>query len=248
MQAIVSLTFDDGLRCHFERALPVLNAHSLPATFFLVANSDRALKDGFRHPRWKKTNWNKKDIHLLTSMIRQGHEIGSHSVHHRHPFLDRDPAFEAVWSKKWIEDRLQAEVSSYCYPFSHFTEPIRNAVIEAGYKQARCGAYEAYYPLEDKIDKFKIDCRLISKFGYESIRGNFLGKYGAENVGGWLRSGCWHVLMFHGIGVLKDGWWPIPAAEFERQMAELAALRDSGAVEVVTFNEGAQKFSHGDQS
>jgi peptidoglycan/xylan/chitin deacetylase (PgdA/CDA1 family) len=102
MQSLISLTFDDGLRCQFDRALPILNSHGLPATFFLVANGDRVLKDGLSHPRWRKTNWSKKDVQLFTRMIQQGHEIGSHSVHHRQPFLDRDPVFEAECSKKWI--------------------------------------------------------------------------------------------------------------------------------------------------
>ena len=243
MTSLLSLTFDDGVRCHFERALPILNSHGLPGSFFLVANTDRSLKDGHRHPRWRKTNWNKKDIQLFYSMIQQGHEIGSHSVHHRQPFLDRDPAFEAACSKKWIEERLNTEVSSYAYPFCHFSDPIRDAVISAGYKQARWGANEAYYPFADPIDRFKIDCRLISKFGYERVRNNFIGQYGAEDVDGWVRPGFWHVLMFHGIGVIQDGWWPIPTEEFERQMALLAALRDSGAVEVVTFKEGAKRFN-----
>lgn len=247
MQSLISLTFDDGLRCQLERALPILNAHGLPATFFLVANNDRALKDGLRHPRWKKSNWSKKDVQLFRSMIQMGHEIGSHSVHHRHPFLDRDPKAEAEQSKEWIENRIGVEISSYCYPFCHFTNPIKDAVVNAGYKQARWGANEAYYQLEGAIDKFKVDCRLVSKFGYERIRGNFVGKYGAENVDDWVRPACWHVLMFHGIGSIKDGWWPIPVAEFERQMDELAKLRNAGAVEVVTFQEGAQRFGAEEQ-
>jgi hypothetical protein len=44
---------------------------------------------------------------------------------------------------------------------------------------------------------------------------------------------------------LNDGWSPISVAEFARQMAELAKHRESGAVEVVTFKEGAQRFSRG---
>jgi peptidoglycan/xylan/chitin deacetylase (PgdA/CDA1 family) len=247
MQSIISLTFDDGLRCHFEQALPILNSHGFRATFFLVANSDRVLKDGFRHPRWNKTNWSRKDTQLLAGMIQQGHEIGSHSVHHKHPFLDKDPRFEAEASKKWIEDRLGIEVSSYCYPFCHFSDPIKDAVMEAGYKQARWGAHESYYPLQDPLDKFKVDCRLVAKFGYERVRDNFIGKYGAENVDAWARPACWHVLMFHGIGGINDGWWPIPIAEFAREMADLAVLRDSGAVEVVTFEEGAKRFGCGGQ-
>jgi peptidoglycan/xylan/chitin deacetylase (PgdA/CDA1 family) len=241
MKALVSLTFDDGLRCHFEQALPILNSRGLVGTFFLVANRDSVLKDGFRHPRWKKTKWGKKDIQIFKGMVQQGHEIGSHSVHHKQPYLDRDPAHEAVYSKTWIEDRLNAEVSSYCYPFCHYTEPIRNAVVNAGYQQARWGANESYYPIGSELDLFKVDCRLISKFEYERIGNNFIGKYGAEDVAGWVRPGSWHVLMFHGIGLPKDGYWSIPQLEFVRQIEELAALHDAGAVEVVTFREGAQR-------
>ena len=38
MQSTVSLTFDDGLRCQFQSALPILNSHGMRATFFLIAN------------------------------------------------------------------------------------------------------------------------------------------------------------------------------------------------------------------
>jgi len=248
MQSLISLTFDDGLRCQFEQALPILNQYGLPATFFLVANTDPILKDGCRHPDWSKTDWGEKDIRFLKSMVQRGHEVGAHSVHHRQRVLDKNPKLETEDSKKWIEDRMGIEISSYSYPFSHFTDPIRKAVIDAGYKQARWGANAVYYPLQDPIDHFKVDCRHISKSDYELVGGNVVGKYGAENVGGWLRPGCWHVLMFHGIGTVNDGWWAIPVAEFARQMAELAEHRDAGAVEVVTFKEGAQMISSGRSS
>jgi hypothetical protein len=62
-----------------------------------------------------------------------------------------------------------------------------------------------------------------------------------ENVTGWARPDCWHLLTFHGIGTNQDGWEPISVLKFERQMAELANLRDSGTVEVVTFKNGADR-------
>ena len=247
MQSLISLTFDDGLRCQFEQALPILNRHRLPATFFLVANTDSALKDGHRHPRWRKTDWGKNDIQIIKKMIREGHEIGSHSVHHKLPFLDDDPEFEARQSKRWIEDRTGVEVSSYCYPFCHFTDPIKMAVSNAGYKQARWGANDSYYSPNDPIDQLKIDCRLIGKSNFKRVRGNFVGTHGAEDVDSWVRPGCWHVLMFHGIGTLRDGWWAIPVTEFARQMTELVRHRDSGSVAVVTFEEGARRLSQGGQ-
>jgi peptidoglycan/xylan/chitin deacetylase (PgdA/CDA1 family) len=240
--ALVSLTFDDGLRCQVEHAVPILDQHRFPATFFLVANTDPIHTDGEQHPDWSKTDWGSNDIQFFKSMIQRGHEFGAHSVHHRKPFLDNDPKLEAEGSKQWIEDRLGIEISSYCYPFCHITPPIKSAVIEAGYKQARWGARDVYYPLQNPIDHFMVDCRHVGRSGSEKVGDHYIGRFGAENVDGWLRPGCWHVLMFHGIGTLNDGWWPIPVAEFARQMAELARHRDSGAVEVLAFNDGADRL------
>jgi len=230
MQSLVSLTFDDGLHCHFERALPILNELGFPATFFLVANSEPILADGFEHPNWKKIVWSTEEIALLKKMTQQGHEIGSHSVHHLRDFLDKDPDLEASHSKRWIEKQLGTEISSYCYPFSYFNGRFRRAVVKAGYRQARWGSSGIYYPLRDPIDRFKVDCRLI-------------GEHGTEDVQNWTRPDSWHVLMFHGIGTLDDGWSPISESEFRRQMEALARCRDAGAVEVVTFEDGAQRLS-----
>lgn len=224
--ALISLTFDDGLRCQFDQAVPILERYGLPATFFLVANTDPILTDGVPHPDWSKIDWSEKDVEFLKSMIQRGHEIGAHSVHHRHPFLDSDPKLEAEGSKRWIEDRLGVEIPSYCYPFYRITEPIKRAVVNAGYKQARGGARSSYV-LRGSLDWFGIDCRQISS---------------NENVGGWVRPDRWHVLTFHGVGTDQDGWAPITVVEFARQMAELAKLRDSGAVEVVNFKDGADRL------
>jgi peptidoglycan/xylan/chitin deacetylase (PgdA/CDA1 family) len=176
--ALISLTFDDGLRCQLEQAVPILDKYGFPATFFLTANTDPIHTDGYPHPDWCKVNWCEEDKQILKEMIRRGHEVGAHSVHHSQPFLDDDPNFEAEESKRWIEDRLQVEVPSYCYPFCYITEPIKNAVISAGYKQARGGATASYYASQDSVDWFSVDCRHI-------------GQHGAENVEDWIRPDCW---------------------------------------------------------
>lgn len=243
--ALVSLTFDDGLRCQLERAVPVLDQYGLPATFFLVANTDPIHTDGARHPDWSKTDWSGQDVRSFKDMIRRGHEIGAHSVHHRHPFLDNDPKLEAEGSKKWIEDRLDEETPSYCYPFLYCNDRIRSAVINAGYEQARWGANRNYSPERVPTDLHKIDCRLVARDNPVSVVVGGIqhpvGRDGSEDVNGWVQSG-WYVLMFHGIGTINDGWWPISVAEFARQMAELAKLRDSGAVEIATFKDGADRL------
>jgi peptidoglycan/xylan/chitin deacetylase (PgdA/CDA1 family) len=225
--ALVSLTFDDGLRCQFEQAIPILGKYAFPATFFLVANTDPIHTDGGSHPDWRKIDWSEEDIQLLKGMVQRGNEVGAHSVTHRRPELDNDPKLEAEGSKQWIENRLEVEIPSYCYPFYHVTQPIKSAVISAGYKQARWGTRNSYYARQSTLDWFGVDCHQISR---------------NENVGGWVRSNCWHVLTFHGIGDERDGWEPIPVAEFARQMAELAKHRDSGAVEILTFKDAADRL------
>lgn len=222
--ALVSLTFDDGLRCQFERAVPVLDRYGFPATFFLVANTDPIHTDGGQHPDWRKIDWSNDDIAFLRAMIERGHEIGGHSITHRRPELDDDPKLEAEGSKKWIETRLAAETASYCYPFYHVTPPIKQAVIEAGYKQARGGHNDAFYSVRERLDWFDVDCHQITQ---------------NEQVAQWVQPGRWHILVFHGIGTWDDGWEPISAEQFAAEMEELARLRDSGAVEVVTFKDGA---------
>jgi peptidoglycan/xylan/chitin deacetylase (PgdA/CDA1 family) len=225
--AVISITFDDGLRCQLERAIPILDQHELCATFFLVANTDPIHTDGVQHPDWHKVTWSQGDNQILKGMVQRGHEIGAHSVTHRWQQLFSDPKGEAEKSKSWIENRLDVEIPSYAYPFYRVTKPIKDAVVSAGYKQARGGAGQAYYRLQNQTDYFHVDSRQITS---------------AEDVGSWLRSECWHVLTFHGIGTEDDGWSPIPVAEFARQMADLAKHRDPGAVEVVTFKDGADRL------
>jgi len=218
--ALVSLTFDDGLRCQFEQAVPILDQHGFSATFFLIANTNST----HEQRNWPKIDWSDQDNQFLKSMIPRGHEIGAHSVSHLQARLDADPKGEAENSKRWIEDRLEVEIPSYAYPFYRSSMPIRNAVINAGYQQARLGAGKYYYPLQTQIDFFEVDCRQIS---------------GGEDVDDWPRPGHWHILCYHGI---DWGWSPISVAEFDKQMTELAKHRNGGAVEVVTFREGADRF------
>src|SRR6266446_1039380 len=104
--ALISLTFDDGLRCQFQRAVPTLDRYGFPATFFLVANTDPIFTDGFAERggfNWPKIAWNAHDIQLLKGMVERGHEIGGHTVSHKGPRIVADAAFEASESKRLIE-------------------------------------------------------------------------------------------------------------------------------------------------
>lgn len=220
---IVSLTFDDGLRCQFEQAIPILNQQGLVATFFLIANTGAF----HERPEWRKINWNRADIHFFKNIILQkGHEIGSHSVTHRSAFIysGDDAKSEAEFSKQWIESRLGSEVSSYCYPFYHVTAVAKAAVVKAGYKQARGGSQGSFVS-SPQADLFDLDSRQVSP---------------TDDPSGWSGANSWHVLTYHGIG--PAGWAPIPRNEFARQIRQLAKLRDAGKVDILTFRDAAARW------
>ena len=239
MRSLISITFDDGFRCQFENAVPVLNHYGIPATFFLIANQDPTHDRWLGHTKdWWKIDWREDDIAMLKKLVQGGHEIGSHSVTHHPARMPTQPDIEASESKRLIEGWVGTEVSSFCYPFYSSHSYLANAVRNAGYAQARGGGSPplygpraSYYKIPDggSFDPFNADCRQISR---------------NENVDGWLQPVCWHVLTFHGIGGPQDGWDPITAEQFAAQMAELARHRDSGDVEVVTFKDGASHLRH----
>jgi peptidoglycan/xylan/chitin deacetylase (PgdA/CDA1 family) len=240
VKSIVSLTFDDDLRCQFARAVPALNSFRLPGTFFLIANRNSTHDLWSGHcDDWWKIDWRAEDIAMLRTMVREGHEIGSHSVSH-HPVnlqIPEQSDFEARESKRLIEDRIGTVVSSFCSPFYWSHAYLSDAVKKAGYQQARGGGVApeyvpgaSYYDISRSgfLDRFNVDCRQISQ---------------NENISEWLRPGSWHVLTFHAIGDERDGWEPITTDQFSANMAELAIYRDSGAVEVLTFCQAAERFS-----
>lgn len=226
-QALISLTFDDGLRCQFEKAVPILEGRGMRATFFLIANREATHDSVYGHRNdWWKIDWREDDIADLKKLIYDGHEVGSHSLTHQIPKMQGDPRGEAYESKTLIESWLGTKVTSFCYPYYSSHDYLADAVKHAGYEQARGGAKASYYPVRaaQSYDRFNIDCR--------QVRAN-------DRVAEWVQAGSWHVLTFHGIGDQQDGWEPISVGQFAGLMAELARYRDDGAVEVLPFNLAA---------
>jgi peptidoglycan/xylan/chitin deacetylase (PgdA/CDA1 family) len=224
MPSMISLTFDDGFRCQFEDALPILNEYGIPATFFLIANHEPTHEN--HRDDWWKIDWRDTDIAMLKQAIQDGHEIGSHMVTHDGNKMPKQPDFEAQESKRLIENWLEAEVSSFCYPFYRTHVYLTDAAKSAGYQQARMGMQNSYYHLSNPLG-FNVDCRQVSN---------------TDKVKDWIRPDSWHILTFHGIGEHRSGWEPISVERFAAMAAELAGFRTSNSVEIVTFKEGAKRF------
>lgn len=94
-QAAVSLTFDDGLRCHTQWVAPQLELYGLRATFYPQILSDLRL-----HPE----DW--------TNLAQRGHEIGNHTIFHpcrgepeiKRPWVEPGTNLLSYTVRHWCEE------------------------------------------------------------------------------------------------------------------------------------------------
>lgn len=115
---LFSLTFDDGYLIQYQQAVPVLDRYSIPGTFFVMG-----------------TGWQGDGVHTymrpaqIQELAARGHEIGSHTVNHANLVSLRvrnSGAYlgEIFSSKAQLEELIQAEVGSFCYPNGAYNPPI----------------------------------------------------------------------------------------------------------------------------
>ena len=113
----------------------------------------------------------------LREMSRNGIEIGSHTMNH--PILSRinPPSLveEVVTSKKILAEKLECEITTFCYPNSSpgdITEEVIETVQKAGYLGAVFG-----------VDLATWKPYTIPRMGVNSDRTDFLWKlYGGESL------------------------------------------------------------------
>jgi peptidoglycan/xylan/chitin deacetylase (PgdA/CDA1 family) len=132
----VALTFDDGFRNAFLNAMAPLAQHRWPATQFLVANYIGRLNE------WDLRDGETPELLMDSFQVREwvgaGHVIGSHSLSHARltRLTLRDAREEIFASKKKLEDAFSVPVEHFCYPYGDWNEPVRELVVEAGYRTA----------------------------------------------------------------------------------------------------------------
>jgi peptidoglycan/xylan/chitin deacetylase (PgdA/CDA1 family) len=130
----IVITIDDGWKSVYTNAYPVLKEFGYPFTLFLYKNyidgGGKALTSA-----------------MIQEMMKNGATIGSHSVSHPYPGLvksksRKNPAefhdflrHEMGESKKFLESKFQARVTSYAYPGGYHTESMDPIAKEFGYAQ-----------------------------------------------------------------------------------------------------------------
>lgn len=133
---VVGITFDDGYQNVYDNALPILTELGFSSTNFIVTSE----LDG--ENTWAQKSGSPVAKLMCESGIRNwiqsGQEIGSHTV--THPRLAEIGIEEAqhqlAQSKQQLEDLLQQEVSSFCYPYGSYDQEVKQRVSALGYKRA----------------------------------------------------------------------------------------------------------------
>jgi peptidoglycan/xylan/chitin deacetylase (PgdA/CDA1 family) len=129
----LAVTFDDGYESVYTDAFPEMQTRGIPGTVFPVVGS--------------VGGWNEWDVNFAPRQVRHlswvqlrelamaGFEVGSHTLTHRDlTRLDsRALRRELRDSKKMIEDRIGAPVTSLSYPFGRYSHVVLDEAVSAGY-------------------------------------------------------------------------------------------------------------------
>ena len=119
----LAISFDDGVRSHYEHAFPALAEQGMMATFFII--TDCVGRPGY-------VTWSE-----LREMRKAGMSIQSHT--RSHPFLSELDAGglreELVGSKATLDDALSQDTDQLALPGGDAPRGrLRSVIAEAGYR------------------------------------------------------------------------------------------------------------------
>lgn len=122
---IVTTSWDDGHKLDIRLAT-LLKKYGIKGTFY-ISPLNREYK--------KEDLLSKNDIKNLAKDF----EIGAHTM--SHPYLTKIPLVQAAYeiseSKKYLENVIGNEITSFCYPYGDYNQKIVHLVSENNFKIAR---------------------------------------------------------------------------------------------------------------
>lgn len=130
----VAITFDDGFEDNYTRAWLILQKYGFTATIFLVTGAIAGTSV------WRQGDLSRVPMlspQQILEMAAGGIAFGSHTVSHCQLTRLLDTAEidrELLASKAALEQLLQREVLSVCYPFSQVNPLIKARARIAGYQ------------------------------------------------------------------------------------------------------------------
>lgn len=168
----VAICFDDGYLDNYEIAYPLLRAHGLTATFFLVADLARRFNFWDSDPASRGAPLVER-AHVR-EMAAGGMAFGSHGLSHRRVTeLDDTTALsELTRSRDVLEQLLGERVDTFAYPYGVADGRTKALVGRAGYRAAFAVNSGPLRPEDDPLEIRRVlvgssasDLYLYSKLG-----------------------------------------------------------------------------------
>ncbi len=222
---VVSLTFDDGYAEQVEAA-KLLAANGLRGTFFTP--SGFVGTDGYMN------------VDDLRYLVRQGHEIGGHTV--THPDLTRVTSEEAI--RQICDDRANLThwgfaVTSFAYPYAGTDRKAEDAASACGYNSARgldgvrtkfscqdCDYAETIPPSDAFLTAAPQDVH--SSWTLQDLKDTVIN---AKSSGGWVQE------AFHHLSDSSSDPLNFSPLLFREFVDWLVAEQTTGAIAVKTVHE-----------
>jgi peptidoglycan/xylan/chitin deacetylase (PgdA/CDA1 family) len=133
----VAVTFDDGLECVYDNALPELQKRGIPATIFIVTGTLGGGADWKDMGAADAVGQRVMSLEQLEKLSPDLVAIGSHSVNHPFlPSLGKDELREELLSSRsMLELILKRDIRLFSCPYGGFDSTVIESCREAGYER-----------------------------------------------------------------------------------------------------------------
>ncbi len=156
-KAYISWSSDDGFKNNLKAA-EILNDFDAKAIFYLnpvsigiksIGQAKEFCAQRLYMPPIEFMDWNDVD-----SLLKQGHEIGSHSMEHRNmgTMNPEEVEHDLLESKRILTGRC-GDISHFAYPFGRYTDFTKTAfdlVFKAGYQSCASAKRGCHYTHQRK--------------------------------------------------------------------------------------------------
>lgn len=185
--AMITFAFDDGCQSTYDKAFPILEKYSYPATAFIITSF--VGESGYM------------TIEQILDLADNGWEIGSHTVSHADltEISDDQLNYELLESKKYLEI-FGLKVENFSSPYGKYDKRVIEAVTQ--YYASHRTAWPAGLndlPLKDSEDRYYLKSVSVE------------AKTTVEEVKQWItrakEEGKWLILLFHHIDKSGDYNW-----------------------------------------
>jgi len=213
-EGAVSLTFDDGWRCIFENALPILEKANLKSTHYIISGC----LDDEQFPRYV-------NVEQAKDLVSRGHEIGCHTASHKDLTTESESIIEEeiTLSKKYLE-KLFRQIDTFSYPYGKYNNRVINSVKKNHFIAAR-STVDGFN--DEKTELLLLKCQAV-KYDTDLSEVKEWIDYARDN-------NVWLILMFHQIDQGGREWSSTP-----EKLQKIADYLVETRANIITVREGAE--------